>query len=353
MDAPRRKLVLALSVPVTLLLLTAASGGGVSATRLRAPTPPAETVGHIDAAAGASRLPASDPPVAAKLFSFVYSDSMVLAFRNRFSRLGVSMDELMEAASAGNLAQYELEINKQRNSSLSMSFAIARYRAIMGSLHANGRCLDFVRQSTVDDPTTCGVEKWRRCCRGTANDADQVLLCAKHENLHVSPPFSVATHPANSFRVKPLPMRAAVRRRMTLGELRRQSLLSLTSLTARELGHRELGHGEEQQVAAGLSDKTTSRANVVTTPAVSDASTMSAATRPRTVPTTAREGTVLPFYFEDQFTEREVEAEPDDAWVAWCKEFLFYGSGCVEYCCTTSMAGSAVCNTAQDPDECI
>lgn len=28
------------------------------------------------------------------------------------------------------------------------------------------------------------------------------------------------------------------------------------------------------------------------------------------------------------------------------KEFLFYGSGCVEYCCTTSMTGSAVCNTA-------
>lgn len=334
MDSPRRGLVSALSVAATLLLLlTAAPGGGAAATRPRALTPADEMAGHAGAGAAAAGPPTGDPAVAAKLLSAVtslssyslplFSDAMVLAFRDRYKDLGVSMDELMDAATAGNLAEYETTINEQRNSSLNMVWTIAEYRAIMQSLHTSGRCLDFVRQSTTDEPTACDVKTWRRCCRGTANDTDQVLFCAKHENLNVSPAYSVATHPVNSFRVRPLPVRAAVRKRLSLEALRRRTLRSAGSILNASTD-REQGRREKQLTAA--------------------------ATRPRTVPTTAREDTVVPCFFEDQY--KDLEPTPDDAWTAWCKEFLFYGAGCVEYCCTTEMAGSAVCNTADDPDRC-
>lgn len=353
MDAPRRGLVSALSVAVTLLLLTAAPGGGVSATRVRTPMPAAGTVGHAGAAAGAARPLASGRLFTDTALSTFFTDEMILAFRTRYDTLGVSMDELMDAASAGNLAQYQMQINAQRNSTLTMVIAIATYRAIMRSLDTRGRCLDFVRQSTVDDPTSCGVERWRRCCRGTANDADKVLLCAKHENLHVSPRFSLAAHPANSFRVRPLPLHAAVREGMSLSALRRRALERASTLALNSSTAVRLENWEERQATVGLGDKTTARANVVGVPGVAGASAMNPASRPRTVPTTARLDTVLPVYFEDQFTQRVTAAEPDDAWTTWCKEFLFYGAGCVEYCCTTDMAGSAICNTAKDPDGCI
>lgn len=334
MDTPRRGLVSALSVAATLLLLlTAAPGGGAAATRPRALTPAAESAGDAGAGVGAAGPPAGDPAVAAKLLSAStslssyslssFSDAMVLAFRDRYKDLGVSMDELMDAATAGNLAEYETTINEQRNSSLNMVWTISQYRAIMQSLHTSGRCLDFVRQSTTNDPTACDVIRWRRCCRGTANDADQVLFCATHENLNVSPAYSVATHPANSFRVRPLPVRAAVRRRLSLATLRSRTLRS-TGALLNATTDREQGRRENQLTAA--------------------------ATRARTVPTTAREDTVVPCFFEDQY--KDLQPTSDDAWSAWCKEFLFFGSGCVEYCCTTEMAGSAVCNTADDPDRC-
>lgn len=334
MDAPRRGLVSALSVSATLLLLlTAAPGGCAAATGPRVLTPAAETAGDAGAGAGAAGPPAGDPVVAAKLLSAStlltsynlssFSDAMVLEFRDTYKDLGVSMDDLMDAATAGNLAEYETTINQQRNSTLNMVWAISRYRAIMQSLYTGGRCLDFVRQSHTDDPTACDVIRWRRCCRGTANDADQVLFCAKHENLNVSPAYSVATHPANSFRVRPLPVRAAIRRRMSLAALRRRALRSTDTLLNASTD-REQGRREKQLTAA--------------------------ATWPRTVPTTAREDTVVPCFFEDQY--KDLEPTSDDAWSAWCKEFLFFGSGCVEYCCTTEMAGSAVCNTDDDPDRC-
>ncbi|KAK1860926.1 hypothetical protein I4F81_003512 [Pyropia yezoensis] len=351
MVPPRCRLVSALSVVVTLLLLTAASCGSASGTRVRPPQLHAKTVGRAGAAAGAARPPDTVPPVAAKVLFPLMLDLKVMSFLATYSTLGVSMDELMDAERASNLGQYEVEINTQRNSSLSMTLAISLYRTIMQTLHSRGRCLDFVRQSTLDDPAACGLQKWRRCCRGTANDADQVLLCATHENLFVSPPFSLATQPANSFRVKPLPLRVAVRDRITVQALRRRALLaamlSLNSSTARELEHRE-----ERHATVGLSGTFVARATAVDAPAVAHASAMGPAKLPRSVPTTARQDTVLPLFFEDQFAVQE-ETETDEAWLAWCREFLYYGAGCVEYCCTTLMAGSAVCNTAKDPDECI
>lgn len=191
MDALRRGLVSALSVAAALLLLAAAAPrAGAAATRLRALTPAAETAGGAGAGAGAAGPPAGDPAVAAKLLSSTslssyslasLSDAVVLAFRNSYKDLGVSMDQLMDAETAGNLAEYEATINEQRNSSLNMVSTIAQYRTIMQSLHTSGRCLDFVRQSTTDDPTACDVPKWRRCCRGTANDTDQVLFCGTLE----------------------------------------------------------------------------------------------------------------------------------------------------------------------------
>ncbi|KAK1862269.1 hypothetical protein I4F81_004843 [Pyropia yezoensis] len=219
-----------------LLLAAAAPRAGAAATRLRALTPAAETAGGAGADAGAAGPPAGDPAVAAKLLSSTslssyslasLSDAVVLAFRNSYKDLGVSMGQLMDAETAGNLAEYEATFNEQRILSLSMVSTIAQYRTIMQSLHTSGRCLDF--------------------------------------------------------------------------------------------GRRELQ------------------------PAT-------AATRPRAVPTTGRQDTVVPCFFEDQYTELEPTA--DDAWTAWCKEFLFFGAGCVEFCCTAEMAGSAVCNTADDPDRC-
>lgn len=151
-----------------------------------------------------------------------------------------------------------------------------------------------------------------RCC-----------FAARTRNLNVWPAYSVATYPVNSFRVRPLPVRAAVRQRLSLAALRGRTLRSagtlLNASTDRVQGRRELQ------------------------PAT-------AATRPRAVPTTGRQDTVVPCFFEDQYTELEPTA--DDAWTAWCKEFLFFGAGCVEFCCTAEMAGSAVCNTADDPDRC-
>lgn len=335
MNAPRPGLVSALSVTATLLLLlTAAPGGDAAATRPRALTPAAEKADDAGVSAGATGPPAGDPAIAAKVLSSPtsllsyslpsFSDAMILSFRDTHKDLGMSMDELMDAATAGKLTEYELTINERRNSSLNILSTITQYRAIMQSLHANGRCLDFVRQFATDDPTACDVKRWRRCCRGTANDEDQVLFCATHENLNVSPPYTVATHPANSFRIRPLPVRSAVRQGLSLAALRDRALARAGTLLNASTDRVQMRR--EKQLTA-------------------------AATLPRTVPMTAREDTVVPYFFEDQYTE--LDPTTDDVWTAWCKEFLYFGAGCVEYCCTTDMAGSALSNTAKDPDACF
>jgi len=59
-------------------------------------------------------------------------------------------------------------------------------------------------------------------------------------------------------------------------------------------------------------------------------------------------GGEVPFYFEEQY--EEIGLVVDDPFVAWFKEFLFYSAGCVEFCCSTLFAGSALCDVNASPD---
>lgn len=307
--------------------------------------------------------PSRDVRGAVKWLFPYFDDAQVLAFRDTYANLGVSFDQLMDAEAAGHLGAYEATINVGRVPPLNMRHAIMAYQAIMARLHDDGRCLDFVRQTTADEAGSCAVEKWRRCCRGTANDADQVLLCAKHEHLLHPPAMATVTHAANSYRVEPLPLRTTVLAGLAAASRRATTPADVASAGVASSRWQRQRQSVGRRATAGCNDTTTpdtprsaasaalaaSIATLVAGSAPSAAAVdhTEAAAAARVVEAT----TVVPVFFEDQYVERQVAV--DDAWVAWCKEFLFFSAGCVEYCCTTQLAGSAVCDTSTNPDGCL
>ncbi|KAK1860923.1 hypothetical protein I4F81_003509 [Pyropia yezoensis] len=346
MDAPWRRVAAALPATVALLLvlilLMVVPGGSAVTTKRPGVAATATTAGDLR---GGSKW----------LFPY-FDDAQVLAFREQYKDLGVSFDQLMDAEAAGHLGAYEAAINAGRATLLNMHHAIMAYQAIMERLHDDDRCLDFVRQSTADEPDSCGVEKWRRCCRGTANDADQVLLCAKHEHLLHPPAITTNTHAANSYRVEPLPLRRTVVSGLPTGSIppvpSAAQLLSRTQQQPRQAVERQGAAGCNGTVREAPPSEASAALAASMAALVADAAASAAAAQSE--PTAARVTstvTVVPFFFEDQYEEQEVEVE--DVWATWCKEFLFFSAGCVEYCCTTLLAGSAVCDMSKNPDGCM
>lgn len=358
MCAPWRRVAAALPATVALLLLlTVIPGGSAAATKRSGVAAAAAAARHAPATASGGHPPTRDLHGAGKWLFPYFDDAQVLAFREQYKDLGVSFDQLMDAEVADHLDSYEAAINVGRATPLNMRHAIMAYQAIMARLHDDDRCMDFVRQSTADEPGSCGEEKWRRCCRGTANDADQVLLCAKHEHLLHPPAISTATHAANSFRVEPLPLRTSV--------LSGQAVLlhapdSLTGAVP-SLRQQQQRQGVRRQATAGCNSTTPGALRSASSAALAiSIAALVADTAPSTpfsrseassAARLASDTTVLPFFFEDQYEAEQVEVA--DVWTAWCKEFLFFSAGCVEYCCTTAMAGSAVCDTSKNPDGCL
>jgi len=292
------------------------------------------------------------------------TDLEVRRFHRRFGDLGVSFDQLMTASRAGTLDAYAADINNGREDPLNITRAVRRYRTILARLDDAGRCVDFVRQATPDEPETCGVERWRRCCRGTVNDLEQVLLCAAHENLGVYPPFRSADGRAtNSFRVRSLPLRRVVRSRTgdVSGGARwgrpdapwRPSAdgaprppRSAWSAVA-EVGRWAAAVGDGRRGGGRAARRRGGAAAAAAAVAVEGPPRPTVATASRTTDSE----TVVPFYFEEQYEEMALVL--DDPFVAWCKEFLFYSAGCVEFCCSTLFAGSALCDVNSSPDFCF
>lgn len=286
-----------------------------------------------------------------------FDDAQVLAFRDEYKGLGVSFDHLMDAEAAGHLYAYEAAINVGRATPLNMRHAIMTYQDIMARLHDDDRCLDFVRQTTADEPESCGAEKWRGCCRGTPNDADKVLTCAKHEHLLHPPAIIASSDAANSFRVEPLPLRTTMVSGLPVFSiLVPLSIRAAPSLRQQQQQRRGVGRQAADDCNGTRRDtpRSASSAALAVPMAALVADAAPSAALARSEPTAARltsETTVVPFFFEDQYEVQAVEVA--DVWAIWCKEFLFFSAGCVEYCCTTHMAGSAVCDTTKNPEGCL
>ncbi|KAK1866610.1 hypothetical protein I4F81_009126 [Pyropia yezoensis] len=250
----------------------------------------------------------------------------VLAFRDEYKDLGVSFDQLMDAEAAGHLGAYEAAINVGRAAPLNMRHAIMAYQAIMARLHDDDRCLDFVRQTTADEAGSCAAEKWRRCCRGTANDADQVLLCAKHEQLLHPPAMTTVTHAANCYRVEPLPLRTTVLAGLPAASLRATTAAGVASAGVASSRWQPQRQAVGRQSTAGCNDTTTPGAARSASSAalaasiatlVADAAPPAAAVDRTEAAAASRlvaATTVVPFFFEDQYVQRQVPVE--DAWVA-------------------------------------
>jgi len=369
--APAWRLVATTSTAeaAVLLLLAAATTSQAALPAIRPPPAAAAAVAAATATVNATTFPsdrqADDGPDADDDPEPI-TDKQVLRFRNRFADLGVSFDQLMAASQAGTLDAYNADINNGREELLHVSRAVRRYRSILTSLHAAGRCVDFVRQATPDEPDTCGVERWRRCCRGTTDDRDGVLLCAAHKNLGVSPPFRTADgRAANSFRIRALPLRRVVRSQtggVPAGAARWShpdapwrppaggaaspppapwSVVDAVGRWAAAVGGGRRGGG-------GTAARRRGRAAAAAPAEVA----VEGLPRP-TVATASRTaaGGEVPFYFEEQY--EEIGLVVDDPFVAWCKEFLFYSAGCVEFCCSTLFAGSALCDVNASPDFCF
>lgn len=185
---------------VTLLLvlqLGVVPGGDAAATQCPGAAAAAAAAGRAGATGGDAAPPRDVRGSAEWLFSY-FDNAQVLAFRDACAVLGVSFHQLIDAEAAGLLGAYEAAINVGRAPPLNTRHAIMAYPAIMARLHDDGRCLDFVRQTAAVEAGSCAAEKWRRCCRRTANDADPVLLCAKHEHLLHPPALTAVTHATKS-----------------------------------------------------------------------------------------------------------------------------------------------------------